>query len=269
MQPTITDVLDFLHKLYSENLGYSAINTARSMLSTFVSLDGVDAGKHHLVCRYMKGVENSRPTLPKYSFTWDTGVVIRHYKSVVIEENNLLKQSQKVATLLAILSGQRARETLSLIDIRNITFEENFAIIRIADPTKTTTSRHHNGEIRLPKFEVESVCPVTALKLYMDITKTIRASVTALFITSTRPYKRASKDTLARWIKSALQEAGINIEIFSPHSTRSASTSKARHSVTLGTILKTGGWRSERTFAKHYHKEILHEESFAKSILLG
>ena len=64
MQPSVANVLDFLHKLYSEKLGYSAINTARSMFSTFVLIEGVDAGKNHLVCHYMKGVENSRPNLP-------------------------------------------------------------------------------------------------------------------------------------------------------------------------------------------------------------
>ena len=62
--------------------------------------EGGAAETHHLVCRYMQGVENSSPNLPKYAFAWDTGMVIRYYKSVTIEENNLLKQLQKVLLYL-------------------------------------------------------------------------------------------------------------------------------------------------------------------------
>ena len=55
--------------------------------------------------------------------------------------------------------------------------------------------------------------------------------------------------------------AGVDVNIFSPHSTRAASTSKANRSgtVRLGTILKTAGWTNARTFAKFYDKPIEEE----------
>lgn len=267
MQPSVNDVLLFLHSLYEKHLGYSAINSARSMLSTFVTIEGANAGKHPLVCRYIKGVQNQRPSLPKYNYTWDTGTVINYFRKQQ-PSDDIIIASEKLATLLAILSGQRGREILYLIDVRNITQEEHFMIVRIADPLKTSTIKYHNGEIRLPKFHEKTVCPVEALKEYLEKTKERRGDINSLFITCSKPYRKASKDTLARWIKNSLRKAGIDTSIFAPHSTRSASTSKARSSsVSIGTILKTGGWRSERTWAKHYSRVITYDEEFASTIL--
>ena len=39
-QPTISEVLDFLQNLYDSGFSYSALNTARSSLSSFIILDG-------------------------------------------------------------------------------------------------------------------------------------------------------------------------------------------------------------------------------------
>ena len=76
------------------------------------------------------------------------------------------------------------------------------------------------------------------------------------------PFKMPSKDTLVRWVKETLKHAGINMSIFSPYSTRSASSSKAKTYLPLKTILEKGGWGSNRTFARFYDKPILQEEQF-------
>ena len=50
----------------------------------------------------------------------------------------------------------------------------------------------------------------------------------------------------------------MDTNIFTPHSTRAASTSKVKNSgtVRLGTILKCAGWKNARTFARFYDKVI-------------
>ena len=49
-----------------------------------------------------------------------------------------------------------------------------------------------------------------------------------------------------------LGQAGIDTELFSTHSTRCASTSKAITSVSSDVILVTAGWTEESTFRKFY-----------------
>ena len=62
-----------------------------------------------------------------------------------------------------------------------------------------------------------------------------------------------------------MSKVGIDTSIFSPHSTRSAASSTAKKGrVPIDTILKTGVWRSMKTFGQFYDKEIVEK----KNILL-
>ena len=65
--------LDFLYHLLNKGLSYSAINTARSAISSvmIVSPQNIDFGSHKLVCQFMKGVFNRKPSLPRYASVWD------------------------------------------------------------------------------------------------------------------------------------------------------------------------------------------------------
>ena len=50
LHPSVKDVLEFLQGLYERGLGYSCLNTVRSVLSSFIVLDGnVTVGNHPLV----------------------------------------------------------------------------------------------------------------------------------------------------------------------------------------------------------------------------
>ena len=63
--PTIKDGTKFLLSLYKKGLGYSAINTARSMLSNILPVkEGIEFGKHPIVTRMLKGIFRTRPALP-------------------------------------------------------------------------------------------------------------------------------------------------------------------------------------------------------------
>ena len=76
-----------------------------------------------------------------------------------------------------------------------------------------------------------------------------------------------SRDTISLWVKFVLQSSGINVNIFKPHSTRSASTFKAELSnAPLADILDRAGWKSESTFANFCDKKIV-EDSFAYQVL--
>ena len=68
LQPTIDQVIDFLTHLFISGIGYSAMNTARCALSTFVILEGnISVGSHPLVKRFLKAVYQCRPAFPLYT----------------------------------------------------------------------------------------------------------------------------------------------------------------------------------------------------------
>ena len=81
------------------------------------------------------------------------------------------------------------------------------------------------------------------------------------------PHPPIGASTIGRWIKFGLSEAGIDTSVYSAHSTREASASKAvRASLSIESILRTGSWSSESVFSKHYNRPI-NRESFREVIL--
>ena len=106
--------------------------------------------------------------------------------------------------------------------------------------------------LKFPAYHEKYICPVETMSKYIKDTETFRGEITRLFIATTKLCRKASEDKWSRWVKSILQKAGIDMNIFLPHSTRNASTSMAKTThLTLDTVLKAGGWKSMKTFAKH------------------
>ena len=63
--PSAGSLIAFLLELYREGRAYSTINSARSAISTLYSLDGNRLGEHPIVRRFMTGVRNFTPPVPK------------------------------------------------------------------------------------------------------------------------------------------------------------------------------------------------------------
>ena len=54
-----------------------------------------------------------------------------------------------------------------------------------------------------------------------------------------------------------LKASGVDMTLFTPHSTRAAPSSAAqRDIVPLATIVKTAGWSKKSTFARYYNNPI-------------
>ena len=82
-EAALAEVLEFLNHLFRERgLAYRAINCYRSAISSLhVPIYRSNVGKHPLVSRFLKGVFNLRPLLPKYTFFWDVKTVLDHLSS--------------------------------------------------------------------------------------------------------------------------------------------------------------------------------------------
>jgi hypothetical protein len=72
--------INFLGELYEKsNLSYSAMNKARSVLSSVIfPPEGFTFGNHPLVCRLLKGVFTTRPSLRRYHCVWDVATVLKY-----------------------------------------------------------------------------------------------------------------------------------------------------------------------------------------------
>ena len=266
IQPSLGSVLDFLTVLYQQGLTYSAINTARSALSSYVTLkDGTCVGKHPLVSRLMKGIFQEKPPRPKYTDIWDVSVVLSHLHSLSPVDTLSLKElTLKLLMLILLVSGQRG-QTVHLLNIDHMVFSNNCYTFQLVEHLKQSRPGVKNP---LVKLEDKALCVVSTLQEYLTRTQTLRGSGSQLFISYRKPFKKVSRDTVSRWVRSVLTDSGIDTSRFKPHSTRAASASAASNaSVSLDDILQTAGWSSESTFATFYNKPIAKENTFADGVL--
>ena len=93
------------------------------------------------------------------------------------------------------------------------------------------------------------LCVYHCLEEYIQRTEKLRSDDGQLFISFNKPHHKVNRETVRRWIKNVMDLAGIDVNIFKPHSTRLASTSAAAQAEqSLREILKVAGWKSDSTF---------------------
>ena len=250
-------MLSLVRGLDHKPLGFSALNTARSAVSSVAIIQGQPAGQHPLTNRFMRAAFNQNPTFPKTGVTWDVNIVLQYLKSLSPGHSIPLPDlTKKLVVLCLLLSGQRG-QTLMFLDIRNMTLTSSSATFRIGDLIKTTRPNRHLNEVRFRAYAPDRrLCIVTALSHYIRRTAPHRKDTNQLFLTTRHPFGPASRDSIRRWTKDILSAAGVDMSIFTPHSTRAASTSKAATRIPIQTILQTAGWASVSTFQNYYQKDI-------------
>lgn len=261
-ETSVSSVIDFFTKLYDDGNQYGSINSCRAALGLIL---GPNISQDHRIQRFFKGVFRLRPPAPKYDTTWDPGCVLDRLSVWYPNEDISLELlSRKCASLLALITAHRV-QTLSKIKIENINILPTKILIKIPDLIKTSKIGCNQPILHIPFFnEKPQVCPAKCLICYINKTEPLRNSST-LFVSFRKPHKTVTTQTISRWIKGTLQDSGIDITVFSAHSTRHAATSRAQaQGVNIDQIRKAAGWSSNSsTFAKFYHRTILSSDDAA------
>lgn len=268
-EPPKSSVLSFLAQTFQSGCSYGTLNSHRSALSLI--LRG-KIGSDEDVKRLLKGAYRLKPNRPKYTHTWDPQLVLNCVSTWYPNDQlSLEKLTKKLVGLLAICTAHRV-QTFSLIKLENVTISEVCVQIGITDVIKTSESGREQPVLKLPYFKDNiAICPATVLKDYISATQPIRTgNIDRLLLTYKKPHKPASSQTISRWIKQVLLESGVDVTIFTAHSTLHASTSAAHAAgISIDTIRKTAGWtESSSTFTRFYHRNLVNEENFASSICL-
>lgn len=252
------EAINFLSYLFDCGLSYSSICTARSALSCFLNIQYCEMfGEHPVVKRFIKGVFELRPSLPRYKETWNVDIVLSFLEKLAPVKIITLKDlTLKLVMLIAILSGQRY-QTLAVLKISEMRLAENKCIFHIKSLLKHSKIGKHIEPIELFEFtENENLCVIKTLKEYIERTEDKRKG-DELFISYQKPHGVVGKATISRWLRVVLKRSGIDTNIFAPHSIRGASTSMAAaKGIPIETIMKAGGWSRESTFGKFYKRKV-------------
>ncbi|KYM97753.1 hypothetical protein ALC62_11564 [Cyphomyrmex costatus] len=265
--PPVSAVLEFLSACLPNTGSYSSLNTYRAAISL---LTAEEIGSHPLVKRFFKGVACLKPQRPRYDFTWDPSPVVQYLASLYPHENLSLELiSKKVAALLALTTAQRV-QTLAAIQLSQIAVSDK-VIIKISTRLKTSGIGQSQPLLIFKQFvERPELSIFSLIKFFINFTRDLcRSDCDSFFVSFRPPHKAVSSQTLSRWIKAVLGSAGVDISIFSAHSTRHASTSlAASKGISLDEIRRTAGWsETSTTFARFYNRPIINDPAFQAAIL--
>ena len=179
-----------------------------------------------------------------------------------------LKQlSWKTAMLMALTRPSRSAD-LSQLNLGGKQYKPEGVMFIPGSLAKQSRQGKPITEFFFPSFPHDlALCPVATLKAYEERTAPNRGSETKLFLALIKPYKAVTSSTIARWLKSLLEAAGIDTSIFNAHSVRGASSSAAANlGIITNDILKAADWSSESVFQRFYYKPT-ENPTFGRAVL--
>jgi len=186
------------------------------------------------------------------------------------QELSLKDLTLQLVMLVALTTAQRG-QSLHLLDTPHMVQEETAYMFMLNSNLKQRKPGRSTSElvIKLNAYPHDcNLCVANACSVYLESTKLVCGSESHLFITHQKPHKKASRNTIRCWIQQMMIKAGININVYKPHSVTLAAASKAKAAnASLVEIMQTAGWSSAATFAKFYDREIEQGSSFADSVL--
>ena len=264
LNPNVSNIINFLSDVFHRELGYESVNTARSALSSLgIVVNGCTAGSHPLVVRFMKGVFNLRPSLPRYTETWDVQPVLRVLRGMFPLQSLSFKDlTLKLVMLMALTQAARV-QTLHLLGIPIQVDKQDSISVPLCGAIKQCRQNFNVRVIQFRAFPQDnSLCVCTTLHHYLDRTSGLRQVTLCenakLLISFVKPHRPVSGSTIARWIKTIMCRSGVDTGKFTAGSVRQAAASRAKAaSVPISCIMAKAGWSRERTFAKFYDKTIV------------
>ena len=195
VEPPVQIALAFLTSLVRQGKSFNQICMARSALSSVINQQqNVSFGNIPIVKRYMKGIFENNPTLPKFQFTWNVSLLFNYFRNMQdIHALDIQKLTQKLVMLMTLISeGQRAK-TIHSIRVSDIKILDNKVVIPIMSLIKQTKPTKHMAPLCFQIYNKESMrCVVTHLTEYLKRTKSYR-DTDKLFLTWIKPYRQPVK----------------------------------------------------------------------------
>ncbi len=268
-------VLSFLQQGLERRLSPSTLKVyVAAIAANHDPVEGKSVGKHDWVVRFLRGARRLNPPRPPSIPSWDLSLVLRALQQGPFEPLQTVEPkflSMKTLLLPALASIKRVGDLHAFsVDDSCLQFgpADSQIILRprpgYVPKVPTTPFRDQVVSLQaLPPEEADPalalLCPVRALRHYVDRTQSFRTSDQLFVCHGGRQKGNAvSKQGMAHWIVDAItlayQAQGVPCPFrLRAHSTRSVASSWAlARGTSLTDICRAAGWATPNTFARFY-----------------
>ncbi len=275
-------VLEFLQERLTAGAAATTLRVYVAAIAAQRELDEIPLGRHRLVSAFMRGARRLRPVRPTAVPSWDLsvvleGLVMAPFEPLESASDRIL--TLKVVLLLALTSLKRVGD-LQAFSVSETCMDFAPGLVKVTlRPRpgyipKVLSTSFRSQVVTLHSFHpppfassederLHMLCPVRALKLYVDRSKVWRKSPQLLICFGAgRRGLATSKQRISHWVRDAISLAYEARELPSPlslraHSTRGVASSQALfRGVPLEDICVAAGWSSPHTFVRFYNLDV-------------
>ncbi len=275
-------VLEFLQERLTAGAAATTLRVYVAAIAARRELDETPLGRHRLVSAFMRGARRLRPVRPTAVPSWDLSVVLEGLVTAPFEPLESASDrilTLKVVLLLALTSLKRVGD-LQAFSVSETCMDFAPGLVKVTlRPRpgyipKVLSTSFRSQVVTLHSFHpppfassederLHMLCPVRALKLYVDRSKVWRRSHQLLICFGAgRRGLATSKQRISHWVRDAISLAYEARELPSPlslraHSTRGVASSQALfRGVPLEDICVAAGWSSPHTFVRFYNLDV-------------
>lgn len=273
----IAQAADFFLFLREESkLSSSALKGFRSALSQIFYLCGLDLSGSPDISALFKNFDQERiATEPKVP-GWDLSLVLislRRAPFEPLEKASLRTLTLKTVFLLALASAKRVSEIHALSHVVSHSHDWSRATFSFVTDFVAKTQVPGRSS-RLKSFQIPALtsilggtdldatlCPVRALRLYLQRTKSFRPKRDRLFVsTNSKTPKSIAKNTISFWIRKvvrlAYEAASEDDRVLckiKAHEVRALATSLLfKKNSSVEEVMSAASWRCNSTFASFF-----------------
>ena len=282
--PSIKQIADFLLHLFQEkNLQPSTIDGYRSAISDKLGNASVNVGKDDNLTRLLDSFHRDRPKGRRGVPAWNLSLVLHQLTKAPFEplrKASLKHLTFKTVFLLALASGKRRSEIHAWLN-KNIRHQADWSKVSLY-PSPSFLAKNHLAKegpecvapVVIPALaptldkslkEDRSLCPVRALRYYLDKTQDLRMGKELVFVSFKQGFnKDISPATISSWIKQTVvlcydlsDQDSFTLHQVKAHDVRAFAASKAfQGGISLDQILAACHWKSHNTFTQFYLKDV-------------
>ena len=256
--------------------------------NTFTNFDTLGPTAQHIAHNadlqwLLSSFHRDRPKSSRNLPKWNLSVVLNELTKAPFEpmkDTDLKHLTLKTAFLLALASGKRRSEIHAWVanKVSNLGQWEKVALFPSSDfIAKNQLAREGSqsvSPVTIPALttivdrqfkEDRTLCPVRALRFYLDRTKDLRGSRSLLFISFKKGHTSDIRPaTLSSWLKQTIllcykqaDQQALDLVQVKAHDIRAFAASKAFYGgVSVDQIMQACHWKAHNTFTNFYLKDL-------------
>ena len=274
-------VVDFLiHLRHDKGLSVSAVKGYSSALNSVLALKGRDLASSREITMLLRSFLRSVDPVEMRPPAWDVALVLQSLTGARYEPLRTCEEcflAQKTLFLLALASAKHIGELHALS--HRVSHSRGWAEVSFSF-VQGFVAKTQDPSSLVPWFEGFSVpalpnernnrngrllCPVRAVRCYLDRTAAHRLLCERLFVTAGRSKEEISKTTVSFWLRKTISRAyqlsGTEQPVPAPRAreTRGIVPSLLfKKNFAVDQVLKAGTWRRHTTFTRHYLRDLAH-----------